>query len=338
MGRRTFAGNASIKPYLSENYKIMGYSAHILTRMADTVKLSGSCSKRTKWRGIRKETDMDEHRRKSYRMILSDLDETLLSNFHVPQINRDAIRKAREKGVKFVTATGRAFNMIPNILREIGTFDEENEYSICFNGGLIVENKGARILHFTQFPKTAGEVLFQEAIRREICVFVFTPDCCYIHNSNDYEVDRKRNQQAPFRVMQENNFSFYDDKKIAKIMIANPGIPNLKRMRQEVLHDYPDLTGKVELSFSSGRYMECTAAGVNKGTGLLWLSDYLGIDPADTIAVGDSYNDVPMIEKAGIGACVASAPDDIKAKADYVCRKDYAEGAVSEVIEKFILS
>lgn len=280
---------------------------------------------------------MNEQTDKSYRMMLSDLDETLLDNFHVPQINRDAIKKAREKSVKFVPATGRAFNMIPNILREIGTFDEENEYAICFNGGLIVENKGARVLHFTEFPKRAGEVLFQESILREICVFVFTPDCCYIHNSNPYEIERKRNQQAPFRIMQDNEFSFYDDKKIAKIMIANPGIPNLKKMRQEILGKYPDLSEQVELSFSSGRYMECTAAGVNKGAGLLWLSDYLGIDPADTIAVGDSYNDVPMIERAGIGACVASAPDDIKAKADYVCRKDYAQGAVSEVIERFIL-
>lgn len=280
---------------------------------------------------------MNEYTDTPYRMMLSDLDETLLVDFHVPQVNRDAIRKAREKGVKFVPATGRAFNMIPNILREIGTYDEENEYSICFNGGLIVGNKNARMLHFTQFPDEAGEILFREADARGLCFFVFTPELCYIHNANDYEILRKKRQKAPLKVMEDNDFSYYGDKSIAKIMIARQDMGYLKKMRKELLQKYPLLREKTELSFSSGRYMECTAAGVNKGTGLLWLANYLGIDPSEVIAVGDSYNDVPMIEKAGVGACVAGSPDDIKARADYVCKKDYTDGAVSEVIERFIL-
>lgn len=280
---------------------------------------------------------MNQRRNKPYRMMLSDLDETLLYDFHVPEINREAIRKARERGLKFVPATGRAFNMIPDILREIGTYDEKNEYSICFNGGLIVENRGARILHFVEFPKEAGAILFREADRRGLCVFVFTPDCCHIHNANPYEIARKQRQKAPLAVMQKNDFSYYDDKKIAKIMIAQQDMEYLKAMREELLQKYPVLQEQTELSFSSGRYMECTAAGVDKGTGLRWLCEYLGIDPADTIAIGDNYNDVPMIEAAGLGACVASSVEDVKSRADYVCEKDYGEGAVSEVIEKFVL-
>ena len=83
-----------------------------------------------------------------YRIMFSDLDETLLVNHHVPKVNQEAILKAREKGLKFVPCTGRAFNMIPEILKEIGTYDQEGEYSLCFNGGLIVENKNNKILHF----------------------------------------------------------------------------------------------------------------------------------------------------------------------------------------------
>ena len=83
-----------------------------------------------------------------YRIMFSDLDETLLVNHHVPKVNQEAIFKAREKGLKFVPCTGRAFKMIPEILKEIGTYDQEEEYSLCFNGGLIVENKNNKILHF----------------------------------------------------------------------------------------------------------------------------------------------------------------------------------------------
>ena len=69
-----------------------------------------------------------------YRLMFSDLDETLLVNHHVPKMNQEAILKAREQGLKFVPCTGRAFNMIPDILKEIGTYDKAGEYSLCFNG------------------------------------------------------------------------------------------------------------------------------------------------------------------------------------------------------------
>ena len=83
-----------------------------------------------------------------YRLMFSDLDETLLVNHHVPKVNQEAILKARKEGLKFVPCTGRAFNMIPDILKEIGTYDQAGEYSLCFNGGLIVENKNNKVLHF----------------------------------------------------------------------------------------------------------------------------------------------------------------------------------------------
>ena len=76
-----------------------------------------------------------------YKLMLSDLDETLLVKHHVPEFNVEAIKAARKKGLKFVPATGRAYNMIPKILKEIDAYDQEGEYSICFNGALIVENK-----------------------------------------------------------------------------------------------------------------------------------------------------------------------------------------------------
>ena len=67
------------------------------------------------------------------------------------------------------------------------------------------------------------------------------------------------------------------------------------------------------------------------------VGDYLNIDINDTIAIGDNYNDVSMIKEAGLGACVSCAHDDIKEISDYVCEKNFDEGAVKEVIETFVL-
>ena len=108
-----------------------------------------------------------------YRIMFSDLDETLLVNHHVPKMNQEAILKAREQGLKFVPCTGRAFNMIPDILKEIGTYDKAGEYSLCFNGGLIVENKDNKVLHFKGLDFKQAKEIFEKLKAKKIYVRYF---------------------------------------------------------------------------------------------------------------------------------------------------------------------
>ena len=269
-----------------------------------------------------------------YKLILSDLDETLLVNHHVPQENRDAIAKASAKGVKFVPATGRAYNMIGEILEEIGTSQKEGEYSICFNGGLIIENKNDRVLHFQGLSFEQTKELFELGAQYDVCVLIFTMDCCYIFKADPDEVARKTAQKAPFQVVEEYNMDFLKDDKIAKILFEKRDMDFLKQIEKEIK---PYTDGKVSVSYSSHRYLEMNALGVDKGTGLHWLANYLGIDSQDVIAIGDNYNDVDMIKEAGLGVCVQCSTQDIKEMSDYVTEVDYDQGAVREVIEKFIL-
>ena len=96
--------------------------------------------------------------------------------------------------------------------------------------------------------------------------------------------------------------------------------------------------GKVSFIICCNKFLEFNAYGTSKGEALKWLSNYLNIDVKETIAIGDSYNDESMIKVAGLGCCVKSAKDDIKNISKYICQKDYFEGSVKEVIDKFILN
>ncbi|WP_314775410.1 HAD hydrolase family protein, partial [Lancefieldella rimae] len=58
----------------------------------------------------------------------------------------------------------------------------------------------------------------------------------------------------------------------------------------------------------------------------------------DIIAIGDNYNDLPMIKTAGLGVFMANTPEELKNQADYVTTLDNNAGGVAEVIEKFVLS
>lgn len=269
-----------------------------------------------------------------YKLMLSDLDETLLINHHVPQFNIEAIKKARHRGLKFIPATGRAYNMISDILKEIGTYQQAGEYSICFNGGLIVENKNNRVLNFKDLSFEQTKILFEKAKNYDVCVLVFTMDMCYIYNANDEEIERKIAQKAPFTIMDNYSIDHLINDQIAKILYQKNDMSYLNMIEQDLKNV---IEGKVAVSYSSNRYLEFNALGVNKGYGLKWLANYLGIDIKETMAIGDNYNDVEMIKAANLGICVISANDDIKAMAQYVTKFDYYQGAVKEVIEKFVL-
>lgn len=71
--------------------------------------------------------------------------------------------------------------------------------------------------------------------------------------------------------------------------------------------------------------------GINKGTTLALLAETLGILPADFLAIGDSVNDIQMLEAAGIGIAVANGHPDTKAAADYITEQKYGDGFVEGV-------
>jgi hydroxymethylpyrimidine pyrophosphatase-like HAD family hydrolase len=83
-------------------------------------------------------------------------------------------------------------------------------------------------------------------------------------------------------------------------------------------------------------YLEILPPGVSKGTALLAMVEILGIPSSSTIAVGDNWNDLEMIEAAGLGVAMRSAPAGVRALADHVCGTAEEEG-VREVIERFLL-
>ena len=89
--------------------------------------------------------------------------------------------------------------------------------------------------------------------------------------------------------------------------------------------------------FSSPQYLEIVPDGVSKQMGIHFLADKLGVDPADTIAVGDEMNDCEMIEAAGVGVAVNNANPRVKEIADYVTTATNNENAIAEVINRFVL-
>lgn len=99
----------------------------------------------------------------------------------------------------------------------------------------------------------------------------------------------------------------------------------------EILKKYPNMN-----AVSGGmRNIEVTKKGVSKGSGLLWLGEYLGIKPEEMIAFGDSGNDLDMLRVAGIGVAMGNAEREAKEVADYITAPNTDNG-VAKALAKFV--
>lgn len=269
-----------------------------------------------------------------YKIIACDLDETLLrrSDSLVPLKNVEAIKKIKDKGVKFVVATGRGYTTVQSTLKEIGLYDKENEYTISFNGGIIVENKNNRIVSTNPLTFKKAKDIFLEGLKHEVGIQVYTKDCvygCRISQADKEYIEKKNIKIIDFN---ENDFDMFKDTTIIKTIFYNQDYDYLKSLEPYIYN----ITSDIDISYSANRYMEFNAKGINKGFGLLKLCELLNVDPKDTIAIGDNFNDLSMIEVAGLGIGVANTIDSMRDKCDYLTKTNCDEGAVSEVIDKFI--
>ena len=272
-----------------------------------------------------------------YRLIAADLDETLLdSSHHVPERVRAAIAAARKLGARFVPATGRPFSSVAGTLEELGLLGVAGEYTLSFNGGVINENSRPRPLTSCGLdPRRAAE-LYAYGVRHGFCMHLYTLEHVYVRN---YLPEERAYVGGRMNIVEtgEKDLGFLDrtGERVVKLLFMSLDMDLLRATADDLAG--MGLTEGLEVVYSSNRYLEFNAPGINKGEGLLELARMLGVPPEETMAIGDSSNDISMIRAAGLGVAVANATGETKAAADYVCRDDNDAGGVAEAIERFVL-
>ena len=268
------------------------------------------------------------------RLIVCDLDETLLDrDKNVSAGNRAAICAFEASGGLFVPCTGRIYTSLERTLRQLDALGKAGHYVISTNGALISENSG-KVCCAKGVPADKVQALIAYARSHGMGVEVFAEDGTLYHEA----VDERELRDLPLFVDDPlplpEDVSFLKDIGVAKMLYERWDMPYLKQFAEQM---DPSLKEGLEISFSSDRYIEINAAGVNKGEGLRMLAEMLKIDMAQTMAIGDNFNDLEMIRVAGIGVAVANAPEAIREAADVVLEADHEHDAVAEAIERFAL-
>ena len=274
-------------------------------------------------------------------ILFCDVDETLVVNNEVPEINRLAIEKLRKtKNIKFVIATGRSITLSEKIIKELGLYDKENEYSICGSGSSIYENKNTKLLYVKQLKEDLFYKLYELGKKFDIFILFIGLEYFYIYRPSETEIKRRNFEKCKYKILDE-NFDLTEllkgKEKIIRVCFGKENAFDYLYNIQKQIENNDEFKDYVDCFISSNQYLEINPKGVNKGEAVKWLCNYLNIKKENTMAIGDSFNDTAMIENVGFGCAVAGANEELKKISNYICEKKYTEGAVKEVIEKFLI-
>jgi len=268
----------------------------------------------------------------SIKLVAIDIDGTLLNSNHeiTPRV-KDALQQANLQGIFIVLCTGRPLPGVAQQLDELGLYGE-NDYVITYNGSLVQATKSQKII--SRYTLSYEDFLDIEMQARKIGVHLHTVDDTTIYTANrnigKYTIVEASlvNMPLKYRTVDEMG----PDLNIIKMMmidepeILDPAIQQLPAYFSE----------KYTTVKSTPFYYEIMNKKACKGNALAKLADHLGVDQAETMAIGDNENDLSMIEFAGIGVAMDNATKNIKKAANIQTASNDQDG-VAAVIEKFIL-
>ncbi len=268
------------------------------------------------------------------RLIAMDLDGTALINPHEisPRLAR-VLEKAHARGIHVVPTTGRQYGMLPPFLPA-----RWSKYAILCNGSELRTLPDGTLL--------AAHHLTKELLIGHLHAFLdlgLTLELSgggHLHTTAPMLEAILAAPINPFHsivlrdhgVVVEDLMDFVACLPYPIDKINLPYVPPEKREALLALLPSLPFSGV----WSSTNSMEITHFEATKGKGLLSLCRRLGINPCCTMALGDSGNDVSMLQVAGLGVAMGNAPDDVKAAARAVTLSNTADGAAI-AIERYAL-
>lgn len=269
----------------------------------------------------------------SIKLVAIDLDGTLLnSDHHVSKENKQAIQKAKAQGVKIVLVTGRPLKGMLPILDECN-LTEEGDIGLTYNGGLVQWTRTGETLSQITLPKEDVIDVYKLSQDLELPCNFIDLDTVY---APSYPKDKpslysKHMKALPFEPI--DMVDLPEEFPINKIVMCWHQEELDEKIKEipEVYHE------RYTIMKSRYNLLEVLPKTVDKGKGLIQLSELLGIGLDEMMAIGDQENDLAMIQTAGTGVAMANATQIVKDAAQIITKSNDEHG-VGYAIEQYVLN
>jgi len=266
------------------------------------------------------------------KLLIIDVDGTLIGHgaYPNPQVT-EAVKAAKEQGVYVALGTGRASEACYHLFQHL----ELNGLHIVFDGAAIIEWPSNEIIHLQALPPPAMKRLVEMSRQYNLFLEIYAHDFYFIEQDG-HLADHQR-QKLQINPLVTDLMSLVNRVKVVKgqLLAANTSEKEQADLVTQEMENFCKMSWSLDPS--NGIYFgNAVAKAVSKAGALQEMVDYLGFDITQTVAIGDSYNDLGMFRVAGTKIAMGHAPDSLKSLADWVAPSVDDDG-VAVAIEKFVL-
>ena len=267
----------------------------------------------------------------NYKLLAVDMDGTTLnSQKKITPRTKAAIDNLIKRGIYVVVSTGRGLAELSDYRADF----ENMPYGILISGGLVYDLKGDEPIKLHAVDEETILQLIEFGLEEKAMIHLHT-----IRDSIACEKDIQNMAAFDMGVYQ----SMFD--KICErcadckeFVRAHPGeVIKVNLYHRDKISRDKNFARiqplNLSISFAEAFNLEMSPANITKGSGLRELCEFLKLDLAETVAIGDAYNDAEILQTAGVGVAMGNAKDEIKKLADFVTLDNDNDG-VAAAIEK----
>lgn len=267
------------------------------------------------------------------KLIAIDMDNTLLnSNLEISNMNKEAINKAIDKGIKVVLCTGRPTNGAIQATKDLGLYGTE-AYLITYHGAVTTDLKTME--RVTTHPISPEEVksLFELSHKLGVSAYGINDEAMDTTHAEITDMAKYESKLMNLPIKQHTLDSLDTNKVYDKFMLINQ--PEKIDCAENNLPK--ELHNQFTIMRSDPRFLEFINISSDKGTAVDELAAKLSIPIKEVMGIGDGGNDFHLIETAGIGVAMANAIPELKEIADDITDSNDNDG-VAKAIYKWVLS
>ncbi|MGC1380004.1 MAG: Cof-type HAD-IIB family hydrolase [Candidatus Baltobacteraceae bacterium] len=262
------------------------------------------------------------------KLVAFDVDGTLIgSNLTIAPAVRAAIGRMSAAGIAGCLVTGRMYRATLPFARELG-FEAP---IICYQGAAVIDPNTDEVL--------AHVALANELVRELIAVAEGDGMHLQLYRNDDYYCEAKNRFSELYAslatiepvVVPSLRETFAYSPSTKAVIVADAPVA---QAYAEKLHEH--FGDRAYVTRSLPEFVEVLDPTVDKGNALRFVAARLGTPLDETVAIGDSWNDAPLLRAAGFGIAMGSAPDELQRLAGAVVA-DLAHDGVAEALEKYVL-
>lgn len=257
----------------------------------------------------------------TYKAVFSDMDGTLLNSQHqISPKTQDAIRRVIQKGIPFIPVSARPPYAITPYTEQLQT----QQAIVCYSGALILDKNLTALYSVTIEEQDLQQIILALSSYQNISINFyaglnwFTDQVDNKWIQQEIDITQTHPQAIPATLTQ-----------VHKILVMGES-EQIQRAEQELQQQFPQLS----IHRSKSEYLEIMHQAATKSNAIRFMEGYLNVQAENVIAFGDNFNDLDMLQYAGLSIAMGNAPAEIKAAAKEITAS-HDEDGIALILEKW---